>query len=76
MIKSASDSSEVYLSRPALYYTHASNTSFFKTTYNTKFISKVYTINGELIQTKNKLPSVYILKDNALTDPMVRLDKF
>ncbi|MGB7567495.1 MAG: hypothetical protein WBM07_06535 [Chitinivibrionales bacterium] len=73
ILKSASDSSEVYLSRTILQLTQV-KTPLCKTTNNTKFMSKAYTINGALIQSNRRLPLVYILKDNANANSIVHLN--
>jgi hypothetical protein len=75
VLKSTSDSTEVYLSRTVLHFQHA-NTPPGRVTNNVKFIGKAYTINGELIQTNRRLPSVYILKENTAAASMVHLNKF
>jgi hypothetical protein len=75
VLKSPSDSSDVYLSRTILHFQHV-NTPQSTTINNTKFFGKTYTINGEVIQSKRRLPSVYILKDNSTTKSMVHLNKF
>ena len=72
VLKSVADSSELFLSRTGPHFTHV-NTPRCKATNNPKFIQKAYTVNGELIQTNRRLPSVYILKDNATTKSMVHL---
>jgi len=71
VIKSANDSSEVYLSRSARYYTPVINTQFSKPTNNTKYLTKAYTINGALIQSNHRLPALYILRDNTTAQPTV-----
>ena len=75
LLKSVADSSELFLSRTEAHFTHV-NTPRCKATNNPKFIGKAYTINGEIIQTNRRLPSVYILKDNSTTKSMVHLNKF
>lgn len=75
ILKSTNDSSEVYFSRTIVHFTQIKN-QLYKTTNNTKFVSKAYTINGALIQSNRRLPSLYILKDNAAANSMVRLNKF
>lgn len=75
VLKSASDSNDVYLSRTILHFQHV-NTPQSTVINNSKFIGKTYTINGEVIQSKRRLPSVYILKDNSTTKSMVHLNKF
>jgi hypothetical protein len=75
VLKSASDSNDIYFSRTVLHFQNV-KTPACKTVNNFKFIQKAYTINGELIQTKHRLPSVYILKDNATAHSMIHLNKF
>jgi len=77
ILKSASDSSELYLSRTIYHPTIIiPPTGPYQIENNNKFTSKAYTINGALIQSNRRLPSVYILKENAAAASMVHLNKF
>lgn len=72
MLKSQSDSSEVYLSHTILHYAKIKTSPLpSKTTNKTNFISKAYTMNGALIQSNHRLPALYILRDNTTAQPTV-----